>query len=159
MNLARAAAAATLSAALLLTMGACSAAAPEVPTTSSPEAVETETAAPEETESEDAGSDDAAPTEGSPEEIFTSCTEFNTIMADLRAVDSGDSEGYEDIYFRAQDARDIAPIETYDMFTALSLWALDASLGEESQETADKMRDAAFASSGPCTEQGVTITI
>lgn len=161
MKLAHTAAAVTLAAGLILTLGACSSGTPEAVVTSSPEVVET--AAPEdagaEDDAEETGSGDDMPVEGTPEEIRASCEEFNAIMADFRAVDSDNPDLYDEIYFRAQDARDIAPIETYDMFTALSLWALDTSLGEESQETADKMRDAAFASSGPCTEQGVTITL
>ena len=165
MTIARAAAAFTLTAGLLLGLGACSSDSPDPDATSADETTEPqddETSADADDSddgSEDTTSDDETFADSTSTNIASSCEEFNTLMSDIRVVESADSEAFEDIYFRAQEARDAAPIETYDLFTAVSLLALDASLGEESQETADALRDAVFASSGPCTDEGVTLTV
>ncbi|WP_411721156.1 hypothetical protein [Mycetocola sp.] len=159
MKFAHAAAATALAAGLVLTLGACASGTAEDAATSSPDAVETETAGPEETESEGTGSGDAAKNGGVTDDIGTSCEDVNTLMADLRAVDNADHNGYEEIYFRAEEAQETAPVETYDLYSALSLLALERSSGESaSQDTSDRMRDALFASAGPCTAEDVTLT-
>ena len=87
-----------------------------------------------------------------------SCELFNSIVADLRAVKPEDSDGYDDIYFRAQEAKDAASGNQKGLFAAVSLLALDRSLGERpSKQSEDAMRDALFGNAGECTAEDVTL--
>lgn len=183
MKIARTAAAATLSAALVLTLGACSgdSSGDEKPTTVvSEEATDDvdvmdDDSADDSTDDDSAGdsdegasdddqetSDDSGDFEepADPAGVAESCEEFNTLSADLRAVDPDDSDGYDDVYLRSQDAKDAAPTqELYDVFAVLSLLALDAGLGEDTTETMETLGQAVFAAAGTCTAEDVTLTI
>lgn len=118
--------------------------------------------------SDDASSDDDDATGGAPEdfgvqgatseEIKTSCESFNTIVSDLRAVEPGDTDAYDDIYLRAEDEKDTAPTETYGLFAVLSLLALEAGSGGTEDETMSTMMDAITYSAGACTAEDVTLT-
>ncbi|MBF0721656.1 hypothetical protein [Sanguibacter inulinus] len=92
------------------------------------------------------------------EEIKTSCESFNTIVSDLRAVEPGDTDAYDDIYLRAEDEKDTAPTETYGLFAVLSLLALEAGSGGTEDETMSTMMDAITYSAGACTAEDVTLT-
>ncbi|MEP7762829.1 hypothetical protein [Sanguibacter sp. 25GB23B1] len=152
MKIARTAATVTLTAGLMLALGACSSDDSDDTTSSSEDTSTTQTD--DDANDDDAGSDDPASTD-----IASSCEEFNTLMDDIRATDAGDSDAFDAIYLRSEDAEEVAPAETEDLFDAVSLLALDKSLGDESQETADALRDATFAASGACTAEGVTLTL
>lgn len=118
--------------------------------------------------SDDASSDDDDATGDAPEdfgvqgatseEIKTSCESFNTIVSDLRAVEPGDTDAYDDIYLRAEDEKDTAPTETYGLFAVLSLLALEAGSGGTEDETMSTMMDAITYSAGACTAEDVTLT-
>jgi len=118
--------------------------------------------------SDDASSDDDDTTGDAPEdlgvqgatseEIKTSCESFNTIVSDLRAVEPGDIDAYDDIYLRAEDEKDTAPTETYGLFAVLSLLALEAGSGGTEDETMSTMMDAITYSAGACTAEDVTLT-
>lgn len=185
MKITRTAAAVTLSAALVLTLGACSAdgSSEETPTTLVAEeptgdvdASDDSTDGSDEDSRDDSTGDDSGEDASDdsddsgdtgdfeepadPAGVAESCQEFNTLSADLRAVEPGDSDGYDDLYLRSQDAQDAAPTqELYDVFAVLSLLALDAGLGEDTTETMETLGQAVFAAAGTCTAEDVTLTI
>jgi hypothetical protein len=87
------------------------------------------------------------------------CELFNSLFADYAAVPAGDPEGYEDIYLRAEDAKDTVSGDLRGLFTALGLLAIDRSGAagrEPAQESKDAVRDAVFANAGTCTSAAVT---
>ncbi|UVJ39216.1 hypothetical protein [Arthrobacter sp. CJ23] len=91
--------------------------------------------------------------------VKESCERFNSLVVDLRAVKAEDSDGYDDIYFRAQEAKDAATGDIKGLFAAVSMLALDRSLGETpSKQSQDAIRDAVFANAGECTAEDVTLT-
>jgi hypothetical protein len=90
------------------------------------------------------------------------CELFNSLFADYAAVPAGDPEGYEDIYLRAEDAKDTVSGDLRGLFAALGLLAIDRSgaVGREpAQESKDAVRDAVFANAGTCTSAGVTLAL
>jgi len=92
------------------------------------------------------------------------CELFNKLVADYGAVSPTDSQGYEDVYSRAQDAKDTVSGDLRGLFTSLSLLAIDHSSvaetgGKPSQESKDAVRDAVFANAGTCTAEGVTLRL
>lgn len=103
---------------------------------------------------------DASPDGSGTADLGASCEEFNTLMSDVRGTDSADSDAFDDIYLRSEKAKKTAPDETFGLFAAVSLLALEKGSGDEvEQETADALRDATFAAAGPCTAEGVTLTL
>ena len=183
MKIARSLTATALTAGLVLALGACSSddsRSGDVTTTvaqDDPTGTGTTADATEETTSEgdelsdssdDASADDDDSTGDAPEdfgvqgatseEIKTSCESFNTIVSDLRAVEPGDTDAYDDIYLRAEDEKDTAPTETYGLFAVLSLLALEAGSGGTEDETMSTMMDAITYSAGACTAEDVTLT-
>ena len=85
-------------------------------------------------------------------------------MADYAAVPAGDTDGYEDVYLAAEDAKDTVGGDLRGLFAALSLLAIDQSAaagsgGEAAQESKDAVRDAVFANAGTCTAEGVTLQL
>jgi hypothetical protein len=92
------------------------------------------------------------------------CELFNKLVADYAAVSATDSKGYEDVYLKAQDARDTVSGDLRGLFASLSLLAIDHSSAAESggkpaQESQDAVRDAVFANSAACTAEGVTLRL
>ena len=90
------------------------------------------------------------------------CELFNSLFADYAAVPAGDPEGYEDIYLRAEDAKDTVSGGLRGLFAALGLLAIDRSGAagrEPAQESKDALRDAVFANAGTCTSAGVTLAL
>jgi hypothetical protein len=92
------------------------------------------------------------------------CERFNSLYADYKAIPAGDSNVYEDLYRRSQDAKDSVTGDLQGLFAALSLLAIDhsgaASKGEEpDQASKDAVRDAVFANAGTCTAAGVTLRL
>ena len=92
------------------------------------------------------------------------CELFNKLVAEYAAVPSTDAKGYEDVYLKAQDAKDTVAGELRGLFASLSLLAIDQSSAAESggkpaQESQDAVRDAVFANSAACTSEGVTLRL
>lgn len=92
------------------------------------------------------------------------CELFNKLVADYAAVSPADSKGYEDVYMKAQDAKDSVSGDLRGLFASLSLLAIDRSSAAESgakpaQESQDAVRDAVFANSAACTAEGVTLRL
>ena len=90
------------------------------------------------------------------------CELFNSLFADYAAVQAGDPEGYEDIYLRAEDAKDTVSGDLRGLFAALGLLAIDRSGAAgrgPAQESKDAVRDAVFANAGACTAEGVTLAL
>ncbi len=93
-----------------------------------------------------------------------SCELFNKLVADYGAVSPTDSNGYEDVYLKAQDAKDTVSGDLRGLFSSLSLLAMDRSSaaetgGKPAQESQDAVRDAVFANSAACTAAGVTLRL
>ena len=92
------------------------------------------------------------------------CELFNRLVADYAAVSPTDSKGYEDVYLKAQDAKDTVSGDLQGLFASLSLLAIDRSSaagsgGKPAQESQDAVRDAVFANSAACTAEGVTLRL
>ncbi|WP_458781427.1 hypothetical protein [Arthrobacter sp. D3-16] len=92
------------------------------------------------------------------------CELFNELMAEYRAVPADDPDGFEDVYLRAEDAKDAAAGDLQGLFASLGLLAIDHSAAAESggvpaQESQDAVRDAVFANAGTCTAEGVTLRL
>jgi hypothetical protein len=107
-----------------------------------------------------AGGTEGTPSSASASSVKESCELFNSLYAEYAAMGKDDADGFDEIYLRSDDAKEAAPEEVSGLFAALSLLALDRSLGDvPSQESRDALRDAFLASSGPCTAEGVTLRI
>ena len=92
------------------------------------------------------------------------CELFNKLVADYAAVAPTDATGYEDVYLKAQDAKDGVSGDLQGLFASLGLLAIDHSSAAESggkpaQESQDAVRDAVFANSAACTAEGVTLRL
>ncbi|MGF9649999.1 hypothetical protein AAIH32_18750 [Pseudarthrobacter oxydans] len=92
------------------------------------------------------------------------CELFNELVAEYKAVPTDDPDGFEDIYLRAEDAKDATAGDLRGLFASLSLLAIDHSAAVESggvpaQESRDAVRDAVFANAGTCTAEGVTLRL
>jgi hypothetical protein len=110
------------------------------------------------------GSSAGTPSSSSSNGAKAACEEFNALFAGYAAVPSSDSEGYEDIYVRAEEAKDTVSGDLRGLFAALSLLAIDHSAaagsgGGPAQESKDALRDAVFANAGTCTAEGVTLLL
>ena len=150
--------------AALAGLTACSVTAP-VQETPSAAPVQPEPTAAQSSRSTGAGGGGARPPSSSPAGgTKEACLLFNSLLAGYAAVPSGDAEGYEDIYRKAEDAKDSFSGDLRGLFASLSLLAIDhsaaaASGGEPGQESKDAVRDAVFANAGTCTAEGVTLTL
>ncbi|UUL77583.1 hypothetical protein NG819_09385 [Pseudarthrobacter sp. Fe7] len=92
------------------------------------------------------------------------CELFNKLVADYAAVPPTDTKGYEDVYLKAQDAKDTVSGDLKGLFASLSLLAIDRSSsagsgGKPAKESQDAVRDAVFANSAACTAEGVTLRL
>ncbi|MGN7147723.1 hypothetical protein ACTHQ6_01860 [Arthrobacter sp. SAFR-179] len=92
------------------------------------------------------------------------CELFNKLVVDYAAVSPTDSKGYEDVYLKAQDAKDRVTGDLQGLFASLGLLAIDHSAAAESggkpaRESQDAVRDAVFANSAACTAEGVTLRL
>jgi len=92
------------------------------------------------------------------------CELFNKLVADYAAVSPTDPQGYEDVYTKAQDAKETVSGDLKGLFTSLGLLAIDHSSaaesgGKPSRESEDAVRDAVFANAGTCTAEGVTLRL
>jgi hypothetical protein len=146
---------ATAAIACLAAVTACTAnpGSPDTPTPSPTEPTASSQASP--SESSSAGA--ASGTKGA-------CELFNSLYADYKAVPAGDSNAYEDIYLKSEDAKESATGDLKGLFAALSLLAIDhsgtAAKGEEPEQASkDAVRDAVFANAGTCTAGGVTLRL
>jgi hypothetical protein len=112
-------------------------------------------------------SSQASPSESSPDAASgakRACELFNSLYAEYKAVPAGDYNGYEDIYFRSEDAKDSLTGDLKGLFAALSLLSIDHSGaaskgGGVEQASKDAIRDAVFANAGTCTAEGVTLRL
>jgi hypothetical protein len=135
--------------------GCASAPAPVGPTSiPSPETATTQ-ASP----SESSASEAAAP--GSVKDV---CEAFNTLYAEYKAVPGNDSNAFEDIYLKSEDAKKTVTGNLRGLFASLSLLAIDHSGaaergGKPEQASKDAVRDAVFANAGACTAEGVTLRL
>lgn len=105
----------------------------------------------------------AASTSG-PASIKASCELFNTLYQEYAAVSPADTNGYEDIYLKSEEAKDTSAEDVRGLFAALSLIAIDRSStagtsGQPEQESKDALRDAVFANAGSCSAEGVTLRL
>ncbi|OFI36807.1 hypothetical protein BIU82_12105 [Arthrobacter sp. SW1] len=92
--------------------------------------------------------------------VKESCELFNSLYAEYAATGNDDADAFDDIYLRADEAKATAPEEVSGLFSALSLLALDRSLGEApSQESKDAIQDAFLSSSAACSAEGVTLKL
>lgn len=96
--------------------------------------------------------------------VKESCELFNSLFVEIRAAQGSSAKVYDDIYFRAQDAKDAASGNLKGLFAALSMVALDKANaapagGAVSQESQDALRDAVFANAGACTAEDVTLKL
>ena len=92
------------------------------------------------------------------------CELFNSLVESYAAVPPNDSEAYEDIYLRAEEAKETVSGDLRGLFASLSLLAIDhsgaaGSGGGPAQESQDAVRDAVFANAGTCTDAGVTLRL
>jgi hypothetical protein len=92
------------------------------------------------------------------------CEKFNSLFAEYKAAGGADPDAYEEIYFRAEDAKGTVSGDLRGLFAALSLLAIDRSAavqsgGEVEQGSKDAVRDAVFANAGTCTAEGVTLRL
>jgi hypothetical protein len=92
------------------------------------------------------------------------CELFNSLFAEYGSVPANDPNGFEDIYLRAEDAKDTVAGDLGGLFASLSLLAIDHSAAAESgggpeQGSKDAVRDAVFANAGTCTAEGVTLRL
>lgn len=123
------------------------------------------TAAPSPSNSASSSAGPSGGTEGTPSSaaasgVKESCELFNSLYAEYAATGKDDADAFDDIYLRSDEAKESAPEEVSGLFAALSLLALDRSLGDPpSQESKDAIQDAFLSSSGPCTAEGVTLKI
>lgn len=115
----------------------------------------------------------AATTQASPTESATAaaasgvkdaCETFNALYAEYKALPGTEPNAYEDIYLKAQDAKDKVPGDLGGLFAALSALAIDHSAaaengGQPEQAAKDAVRDAVFANAGTCTADGVTLRL
>lgn len=60
------------------------------------------------------------------------CELFNELVAEYKAVPADDPEGFEDIYLRAEDAKDATAGHLQGLFASLSLLAISHSAAAES---------------------------
>ena len=92
------------------------------------------------------------------------CELFNKLFAEYAAVSGDDPNPYEDIYLKAEDAKDTVSGDLRGLFAALSLLAIDHSAaasdgGQPEQASKDAVRDAVFSNAGTCTAEGVTLRL
>lgn len=112
----------------------------------------------------------AATVQASPSESSTAaaggvkdaCETFNALYAEYKALPGTEPNAYEDIYLKAQDAKDTVSGDLNGLFAALSALAIDHSAaaengGQPEQASKDAVRDAVFANAGTCTAEGVTL--
>ncbi|QCO98497.1 hypothetical protein FCN77_13340 [Arthrobacter sp. 24S4-2] len=96
--------------------------------------------------------------------VKDACETFNALYAEYKAVPGNDSNAYEDIYLKSEDAKDAVPGSVRRLFAALSLLAIDHSGtaqhgGQPEQESKNAVRDAVFDTAGTCTAEGVTLRL
>jgi hypothetical protein len=119
------------------------------------------------TSAEPASSSQVSPSESSPPDSAGAkgaCELFNKLFAEYAAVSGDDPNPYEDIYLKAEDAKDTVSGDLRGLFAALSLLAIDHSTvasdgGQPEQASKDAIRDAVFANAGTCTAEGVTLRL
>lgn len=96
--------------------------------------------------------------------VKEACQTFNSLYTEYKELPGDDPNAYEDIYFKAQDAKDTVSGDLVGLFTSLSVLALErASTGEDGgqpdQASKDAVRDAVFANAGTCTAEDVTLRL
>ena len=126
--------------------------APVDPTPTTTESATTAQASPSESST--------AATTGSVKEA---CETFNALYAEYKALPGTDPNAYEDIYLKAQDAKDAVSGDLIGLFASLSALSMDHSAaengGQPEQASKDAVRDAVFANAGACTAEGVTLRL
>lgn len=115
----------------------------------------------------------AVTTQASPSESSTAtaaggvkdaCETFNALYAEYKALPGTEPNAYENIYLKAQDAKDTVSGDLIGLFASLSALAIDHSTaaengGQPEQASKDAVRDAVFANAGTCTAEGVTLRL
>lgn len=88
------------------------------------------------------------------------CEQFNTLYAEFAAVTAGDSDAYDKIYQRSEEAKKSAPGDTAGLSLPSACSPSSAPQGTNSRkETKKALTDAVMANSGPCTAEGVTLKV
>ncbi|GAB13077.1 hypothetical protein ARGLB_035_00420 [Arthrobacter globiformis NBRC 12137] len=109
-----------------------------------------------------------SPSESSPTSttgsVKEACETFNALYAEYEALSGTDPNAYEDIYLKAQDAKDTVSGDLTGLFASLSALSMDHSAaaengGQPEQASKDAVRDAVFANAGTCTAEGVTLRL
>jgi hypothetical protein len=123
-----------------------------------PSSIPTETAATMQVSPSE--SSPAAPAGG----VKKACETFNALYAEYKALPGTDPNAYEDIYLKAQDAKDTVSGDLIGLFVSLSALSMDHSAaaengGQPEQASKDAVRDAVFANAGACTAEGVTLRL
>lgn len=151
---------ATAAAAGLAALTACSVSVPERDASAPPSQPEPGPARTSAAVGGSTGTPSSSPAHGTK----AACELFNSLFERYAAVPSDDSEGYEDVYLQAEEAKDTVSGDLRGLFASLSLLAIDrsGSAGTGSgaaQESQDAVRDAVFANAGTCTDAGVTLRL
>ena len=125
-----------------------------------PSATASESTATAQASSSEGSSSAAAEADG----VKSACETFNALYAEYKALPGTDPNAYEDIYLKAQDAKDTVSGDLIGLFTSLSALAIDhsstaANNGQPEQASKDAVRDAVFANAGTCTAEGVTLRL
>lgn len=105
-----------------------------------------------------------SPTATTAGSVKEACETFNKLYAEYKALSGTDPNAYEDIYLKAQDAKETVSGDAIGLFASLSALAMDHSAaagngGQPEQASKDAVRDAVFANAGTCTAEGVTLRL
>ena len=152
---------ATAAAAALAALTACSV---SVPAQEAPSPAPTQPEPSSARTSGSAGGSAGTPSSSPANGAKAACELFNSLVESYAAVPPNDSEAYEDIYLRAEEAKETVSRDLRGLFASLSLLAIDhsgaaGSGGGPAQESQDAVRDAVFANAETCTDAGVTLRL
>jgi hypothetical protein len=153
-----------LAAAAAASLAALTACSVSVPAQEAPSAASTQPEPSSTRTSGSAGGSAGTPSSSAANGTKAACELFNSLVESYAAVPPNDSEAYEDIYLRAEEAKDTVSGDLRGLFASLSLLAIDhsgaaGSGGGPAQESQDAVRDAVFANAGTCTDAGVTLRL
>jgi hypothetical protein len=119
---------------------------------------------PAETATSKQASSSGSPTAAPPGNVKAACETFNALYDEYKALPGTDPDTYEDVYLKAQKAKDTVSGDLTGLFAALRLLAIEHSIaaangGQPKQASKDAVRDAVFANAGTCTAEDVTLRL
>lgn len=121
-------------------------------------AAEPEQPAPVETEAVTPVESDGAGVETGTLSVQESCELFNDVWVDYGNVSDDDPSGYLDIAMELEKVNPTVAEETYGMFAAMKLAAIESSGPEGlTEDTQNEVIQWVLDASAPCTEAGVTL--